>query len=254
MQLPCGGCIGCRKAKAQAWTLRCLLELQKHKTASFTNLTYDEHKVPPTLSRRDITLFYKRLRRHTTKSLRHFTSGEYGEQNGRPHYHAIIYGLDPVTDKAIMDMAWAQGRTRHYPVTPHDIAYVAGYVAKKYAVAPPRNTEFVDYNTGEIFEWQPPFIQPSRGGRGGHGIGGHAREHVASWRDFAILNGAKIPVPRYLHQAWRDLATAEQIEQLEYEKAEKRAMNKETRTEYHLNAAEKQAIAQQQLQAQKRKL
>jgi hypothetical protein len=95
LALPCGGCLGCRTARAKEWALRCQLELQEHDHAVFTTLTYDEKYLPPTLNKRHLTLWLKKLRKRTgtTQPVRFFACGEYGEQNARPHYHAILYGL-----------------------------------------------------------------------------------------------------------------------------------------------------------------
>lgn len=44
------------------------------------------------LSKRDIQLFIKRLRKRNS-GIRYFVVGEYGTQKGRPHYHAVIFNL-----------------------------------------------------------------------------------------------------------------------------------------------------------------
>lgn len=250
LKLPCGGCLGCRKAKAKEWALRCTLELHDHQHATFTTLTYDDKKLPPTLRRRDLQLFIKRLRRHTPNRIRFFACGEYGEQNGRPHYHAILYGCSAPTDSDRINTAWSQGHTQTVAVTPAAIAYTAGYAAKKIGLKPePVNKTVIDYETGEEYEWQEPFLQMSRN----PGIGGTARQHTKSWRDYAILNGTRIPVPKYLHKAWQKTATTEQIENREHEQYLKQ-LTKERITERMLEAEEQIAIAQQKLQAEKRKL
>lgn len=249
--IPCGGCAGCRKAKAQAWTLRCLLEMQDHQAATFTTLTYHENTKPETLQRRDLQLFLKRLRRRTSNKLRFFACGEYGEQKHRPHYHAILFGISATTDARRIQMAWDQGFTTNEPITPRRIAYTAGYVQKKYDEPKPLAAEYINYTTGELYQWQPPFIQMSRGGRTGHGIGGTARRHTASWRDFAILNGTRMPVPKYLHKAWEEASTEQQIEEQQYEHYQ-RSLTKERMTTERLEAQEQIQIASNKLQAEKR--
>lgn len=248
LQLPCGGCLGCRKAQAQAWTLRCLLESQDHERSIFTTLTYDGGSLPPTLQRRDIQLFYKRLRKRVKQKIRHFTCGEYGEQNNRPHYHSIIFGAS-LEDTDRINLAWAQGHTKTESVTPRRIAYTAGYVAKKYFVPKWITDEYVDYTTGEIYEWQQPFLQMSRR----PGIGNSARRHTQSWRDFAVLNGTRIPVPKYLHSAWEEIATTDEKEERDYEKY-LRSLTKERMTAQQLAASEEIAKAANKLTAERRKL
>ena len=103
MTVPCGKCIACRKAKAREWTLRMLHELDTSRDATFLTLTYDDdslHVSPNTgfasLCKRDLQLFFKRLRRALPGlPLRYFSVGEYGDNTLRPHYHAIMYNLSP---------------------------------------------------------------------------------------------------------------------------------------------------------------
>lgn len=44
--LPCGGCIGCRLERAQAWAVRCVHEAQMHEANCFITLTYDDEHLP----------------------------------------------------------------------------------------------------------------------------------------------------------------------------------------------------------------
>lgn len=108
--------------------------------------------------------------------------------------------------------------------------------------------ERVDYETGEVYQWQPPFIQMSRR----PGVGGHARQWVNSWRLFAVANGHKIPVPRFLHEAWKLQATPLEVEELLFEKT-KLAAHRDSSAE-RLEAAEKIAISLQAEKARGRNL
>lgn len=222
LALPCGKCTGCRSDKARAWTLRCHLEMQQHRSATFVTLTYDDDHLPPTLSREHLQKWVKRFRKETTKvdptrRIRFFACGEYGEHTNRAHYHAIIFGGQE-TDRPLVAKAWSLnnrpfGRTQCDRATPHAIAYVAGYVAKKYNyIGDEVANERVDPTTGEVYTHQPPFLQMSQG------IGGEARKHTDSWRSFAVYNGGKLAVPRYLHEAWRATATEHEKQLLREEK------------------------------------
>ena len=245
LQLPCGSCIGCQTSKAKAWALRCHLEAATHPIVGFTTLTFNDENLQVTLARRTYQLFVKRLRRSLpARALRHFGCGEYGEKNQRPHYHAILFGT---ADEQLVDRAWGLGHTFTVRATAATINYVAGYTAKKIgwqlAVE-----ERIDYSTGEIYTWQPPFIQMSRN----PGIGAHARQFVNSWRSEAIYNGKRQPVPRFLHEAWKAQATEEEIQALQTEK-EARALARATdKPDYTRRANEALAIAKQALQASRR--
>lgn len=97
VQIACGQCIGCRLDKARAWAIRCVHESSLYRSNIFVTLTYDNDHLPlyNSLSKRDLQLFFKRLRKHFPDvKIRYFACGEYGEQFQRPHYHAIIFNLD----------------------------------------------------------------------------------------------------------------------------------------------------------------
>lgn len=255
LYLPCGGCLGCRMARAKAWALRNHLELQQHDHALVATLTYDDAHLPPTLDKRHLQLAIKRLRHHkrkrstTAPTVRFFGCGEYGEKNKRPHYHAILYGIGLHEQQLVTD-AWRQGHVHYDTVTPASIAYIAGYTAKKMADHYwSAQHERVDPTTGEVYSWQPPFIQMSRN----PGIGAHAREHAKSWRLYAVHNGYRMPVPRYLHEAWKAIATNDQLEELLYEKSQI-AKTKEPTNYEKITAAAKITEAKHQLTTERRTL
>lgn len=235
-------------ANARAWALRCQLEAQLHQRAAFTTLTYNDESLPPTLDKRHVQRWLKRLRKKMgpARPLRFFACGEYGEQTARPHYHAILYGIGQ-DDEHLVEETWGHGHTRTEQLTPARIAYAAGYAAKKIGYMKDALHERVDPSTGEVYTWQPPFIQMSRR----PGIGGHARQWVNSWRLFAVHNGTKMPVPRFLHEAWKKQATAQQQEELLFEKSKLTTL-RDTSPE-RLEAAEKIAISKQKKQAERRK-
>lgn len=209
----CGTCLGCRKDKAFAWTLRNLFEWHQHQHACWVTLTYA--KAPISLDKSHLQTWLKRVRRrcHPAK-IRFFACGEYGEKFGRPHYHCILYGVD--RDNLAMvravEGAWQYGIARVDELRPEAVAYVAGYVSKKYAgTRVARGTEVVDSETGEVMKWQDPFLQMSRN----PGIGANARAFASSFRDRAVHGGRPVPVPRYWHEAWKAQASDAQLEALQ---------------------------------------
>lgn len=249
LRLPCGKCTGCKTSQALAWALRCHLEWKEHDETAFTTLTYADRWLPPTLEKRHLQLFLKRYRRKAARPIRFFASGEYGEQNGRPHFHALLFGAGPADAHRVQE-TWGMGHTHTVPITPAAINYVAGYTAKKLGDTLRAQREEVDPETGEVYRWQPPFIQMSRR----PGIGGHAREkYRSSWRSYAVHEGRQLPLPRFLHEAWKKTATPEQLEQLAQEKYEYRR-TKQIVTDQMLEAGLEIAIAKQALKAGKRKI
>lgn len=257
LKIPCGTCIGCRTSYAREWALRCTLEAQFHEVTCWTTLTYEEKYKPPTLDKKHLSGFLKRLRarvwaKHKTK-VRFLASGEYGEKFGRPHLHAILYGLS--ADNREIQEAWPYGNTREYPITPAAISYVAGYTQKKVGRANHWLTthfERVDPDTGEVYYYQPPFLEMSRN----KGIGDKARQYWRSWRSTAIKDGYEIPVPRFLHKAWADNATEEEQVILNEEKRDK--LNKLSAQGHYdiarMEARELNAYAKQQMRKYERSL
>lgn len=245
LRLPCGRCLGCIKSKAREWAVRCMLEMRDHEYATFVTLTYAPKYLPPTLSREHLSLYIRYVRRE--HPIRFFGCGEYGEENGRPHYHAIIFGAHP--EEKILKTAWKKGFVTAEAVTPRRIAYTAGYTAKKLQDRMERQkpTERVS-EYGESFYYQPPFTQMSLK----PGIAANARDkYWQSWRETAIHSGREIPVPRYLHQGWIRQTTPEQHQTLQTQKANK---PRPLLTREHLRASGEIALARHTLNQQTRKL
>lgn len=242
LRLPCGRCLGCAQRRAREWVLRCRFELQQHEATCWTTLTYDEEHCPPTLIKRDLSGFLKRLRaRRSGSVVRFFGCGEYGERKGRPHYHAILFGV-PQSDAEDVRACWKYGNVRVDPIAPAAIAYVAGYSAKKVGATRERYPrDVVDMSTGEVLPFQEPFVLMSRR----PGLGAHVRRFSDSWKESAVLDGQAYPVPRYLHDSWRKSASDVEIEEL----AERRRLRgiQTARSREQLRVSERVASAKRDL-------
>lgn len=148
---PCGQCRGCLTNRKQLWTHRIILESHAHEQNAFITLTYNDENLPlndegtPTLKKRDLTLFIKRLRSKLPQKLRYYAVGEYGANGTRginPHFHVCLFGADERYTQEIHD-SWitetgsgttegqSLGHTFTGSLTPQSAAYVAGYVQKK---------------------------------------------------------------------------------------------------------------------------
>lgn len=213
LQIPCGQCTECRKNERLGWALRCKLEANEWDASTFITLTYAD--APTQLQLRDLQLFHKRLRRllgakkRGRRKYKHFCCGEYGEENGRPHYHGLLFGVHDRKDEALMEHAWGLGHVRADPISIARIHYVTGYTTKK--LAQPHQLEGIDYETGEVIQLAPPFRTMSKN----PGIGATAMQWRNAWRTHAVLEGKTISVPRYLKQKWAETATKEEIEERE---------------------------------------
>jgi len=153
----CGKCALCRIQKRREWSMRMVHERGYHDSCMFLTLTYNDENLPyhypetannrpvyPTLEREALQKFFKRLRKQlpTDKKIKYFACGEYGPKNQRPHYHAIIFGLDPLSkfDRELIKSAWQlcdwskeieEGSFGF--VSGASIDYVSQYVAKKHS-------------------------------------------------------------------------------------------------------------------------
>lgn len=143
----CGQCLPCRFNRARIWTHRLTLEALQHKENCFLTLTYAEEPPGNSLSKRDLQLFMKRLRKDVyPRKVRFFACGEYGEQHGRPHYHVALFGLPTcrrgqtqwrrhsktcceVCDRMLR--LWEHGLVYLGSLEPASARYVTGYVVKK---------------------------------------------------------------------------------------------------------------------------
>lgn len=174
IKVPCGKCIGCRLDYASAWADRIMLEAKEWHNNIVINLTYDDDHLTwndgidtktgelrkhPTLVKRDVQLFIKRLRKKyqgiepwtnpdtgkEQQPIRFFMCGEYGDQKGRPHYHIIMFNFRPPDmqrwelnengyqmyySKEITKL-WGMGMVKLNELTREMAEYIARYVTKK---------------------------------------------------------------------------------------------------------------------------
>ena len=109
-RVPCGRCLGCRAAKSKEWAQRLLNEQAYWRTESFITLTYDDKNLPEggKLVKSDLQLFFKRLRKNIDWPIKYYACGEYGDVTFRPHYHAIVFGIDKRDSKNIIK-SWDKG-------------------------------------------------------------------------------------------------------------------------------------------------
>lgn len=151
----CGKCTQCHNMYLRHWTFRLQRQLDVSKTAVFVTLTYDSEHITwknglRTLVKKDMQDFFKRLRKSLPAlSIKYLYCGEYGTKNKRPHYHAIILGVD-MNDFNTIHKSWSMGHVHIGTVTPASIAYTLKYSLK-------------GDDTKVRFGLCPPYIQMSKG-------------------------------------------------------------------------------------------
>lgn len=203
IQLPCGSCIGCRGRRAEDWTVRCVHELEVPppgyaQVGSFVTLTYSDAHLPEDggLQVRDLQLLWKRLRNEGLK-FRYFACGEYGETNFRPHYHAIVFGVDFNQSQAALQEAWGKGFVSVGKASYASAKYVAKYAVKSSGAA----RAWVNPRTGEFV--RRPFLTMSR--KPGIGSAWFARYKGDVFpSDEVVLDGKTYRPPRFYDERLSD--------------------------------------------------
>lgn len=217
IEIPCGKCLGCKLDYSRMWADRCMLEAQYYDHSYFVTLTYDNVHVPRsqyiddrtgelcdalTLRKSDFQKFMKRLRKKYGQ-VRYYACGEYGGKSMRPHYHAILFGLnlddlvlykssDGMTyyNSPSLSTVWKDGFVVISEVTWATCAYTARYVVKK-----AKSKNKLDYSK---FNIQPEFVVMSR--RPGIGYQ-YFEDHDCYDYDYINIStpdgGKKIRCPRY---------------------------------------------------------
>lgn len=223
IKLPCGQCIGCRLLRSVSWAARCMHEIQLHEENCFITLTYDDEHLPDdySLRKEDFQKFLKRLRKEIyPRKIRYFMCGEYGDDSWRPHYHAIIFNYsfpdkqrvqireveNPYYISDQLSSLWPYGYHMVAEANFDTAAYVARYCTKKITGEKAEshyNRVITDWNefTGEITHFQEVDLVPeyaTQSKRPAIGKDWYQRYKGDCFpSDFLIVDGRKVPVPRY---------------------------------------------------------
>lgn len=224
LELSCGKCIGCRIDRTREWAVRCAHEAQMHDESCFLTLTFSNDYLPWNYSVDviDWQRFMKRLRKSIgSKKIRSFACGEYGTENLRPHYHALVFGHD-FADKVLyktndtgdriytsptLHKLWPYGLATLGTVNFQTARYTAGYIQKKIG-----GDMAADHYkrkhplSGIIHTVKPEFSTKSL--KPGIGLSWFEKYEADCFPSgFVILDGTKYPVPQYY---LRKLAEKEQ--------------------------------------------
>jgi len=158
----CGQCSGCRRDRACNWATRCMHEASLYVLNSYVTLTYRDESIR-SLRYEDFQLFMRYLRRARPRTkVRFFMCGEYGDQLGRPHFHALLFNCDfgdrkyfksasghKLYTSVELDSLWGHGFALVGGVSFQSAAYVARYVMKK-VNGQLADDHYLDRLTGEM--------------------------------------------------------------------------------------------------------
>lgn len=184
--VPCGKCIECQLSYARQWSTDCICEKKywPDEQCWFITLTYSDEYLPQaeyktedgkiykgiSLRKKDLQDFWKRVRKHYDCKIKYLNAGEYGTL-GRPHYHAIVFGLPLKTEnfkylgknnngdaywtEPELEKIWGKGNIIIGQVTQKSINYVVRYTIKKW-----KNK---DSGLNKMMGRTPEFISMSQG-------------------------------------------------------------------------------------------
>lgn len=224
ISLPCGKCKGCRLERSRQWAVRIMHEASLHDVTKggrgncFITLTFNEESIAKrghhSVDVRDYQLFMKRLRKKFGNGIRFYHCGEYGDQYGRPHYHAILFNhsFDDrypwkrhngslLYRSDSLEKLWPYGYSSVGDVTFNSAAYVARYVMKKWN-GPQADSHYtrisndIDHSTGEVFKVLPEYNTMSR--RPGIAKDWYlANKDEVFPSDSVVVNGKEVRPPKY---------------------------------------------------------
>lgn len=214
IQIPCGQCAGCRLERSRQWAIRCVHEASLHEQNSFITLTYSDENIPQDrgLVIEHFQKFMKRLRKYyAPRRIRFFHCGEYGENFGRPHYHACLFNLDfddkelfkevngvKVYTSETLSKIWGKGFVTVGDVNFESAAYVARYIMKK-VTGEKAIDHYAEYDpyTGEVFSYRKPeYTTMSRRPGIASGWFQQFKDDVYP-EDFVVIKGRKMRPPKF---------------------------------------------------------
>lgn len=231
LKLRCGQCIGCRVSRSEDWATRCVHESKQYDSSVFLTLTFDDGKcrVPDSIYHYPFQKFMKRLRKSVEcvhidvdgfasgarkfrtvvrPRISYFMCGEYGENFGRPHYHALVFGVD-FPDKVLfrqspelfrsaeLERLWPFGFSSIGAVTFESAQYVAGYIVGRKTG---KDAEDHYYRlrpaTGELVPVEPEYGHMSLRPAIGAGFIEKFTSDVYT-QDVCVVNGVKRKPPKF---------------------------------------------------------
>lgn len=225
MRVPCGQCLGCRDDYGKHWAARIVHEATLWRHNCFITLTYrDKALCTPDQLEKGLYLpdhgslvkshfqnFMKRLREHFKgRCIRYYQCGEYGDENGRPHYHACLFNVrfddqcfhsnnygNPLFTSETLEDLWSYGYATIGELTYDSAAYTAGYIFKKVtgSRAHDHYLRFDDY--GNPYWLEPEYVAMSRGSNKWEkekGLGGLGKKWIECYHE-DVFPSDELPIP-----------------------------------------------------------
>lgn len=224
---PCGQCMPCRLNRRRIWAHRIMIEASQHEYNAFVTLTYSDEFLPfrGSLDAGHARDWLKRIRRAVEPSrIRFYLVGEYGDQMGRPHYHAALFGYQNCaygetrnTERTgvhrecckscdVVRDTWGMGRISVGYLDISTAQYIAGYVTKKMTRHDDVRLE------GRYPEFARMSLRPGIGFSGMSDVADVLLRYGERWVDVpaTLAHGTKeMPLGRYLRGTLRSMCGME---------------------------------------------
>ena len=267
IEIACGQCIGCRMRRASDWSLRVMHEASLWDDNCFVTLTYGRDKLPPhgSLCHEDYQKFMKRVRKKYGL-VRYYMAGEYGPENGRPHYHSCLFNVgfrddrEPVGRSAsgevfynspVLEELWGHGNVSVQDLTPGTASYTARYIMKKALGEAAKTAYQVVTEDGEIVQLAPEYAAMSL--KPGIGAGWLERYTKDVYRfDYVVEDGVKRPAPKYYDKLFKrrsgpvvvgDKLVPDQFDEIEYARVKRAEASRGNCTDERLAVRERVHLA-----------
>lgn len=242
--IACGDCKHCSMLKAADKGVQAVHEAHYHDECCFITLTYNNKKIPYDLELhpKDFQDFAKRLRKaYAPRKIKIMYCGEYGSKTFRPHWHAILFGIDfhdkvheytrngikIYSSKDLQDF-WTDpsdnepfGMVTVGSLNFNSAAYVARYSSKKHLFAAPEAHKV----TGHV-NYKKEYHHP--GNNLGRSWFDDYKHTDAYDNDFIILLNkpkTKFRVPQKYDQ-WLELEDPDLLKEIKRERRKKAEANK----------------------------
>lgn len=146
--VPCGKCMACLKDYQNSWSIRIQEEFKHYGYGYFFTLTYNNDSVPTVVDTDSGLLYHSVFKPHVqdwikrfrtrllrqngkAKEIKYFVTSEYGPRTLRPHYHGVIFGVDDIEFRLLLnDWTGRYGYATYKLIPAHLCGGASRYVAK----------------------------------------------------------------------------------------------------------------------------
>lgn len=172
LYVPCGKCILCKSKKVQDWQCRALCESETSTTKPlWIGLSYNDRWLPENgVVKADAQKFLKRLRIRLDRAgydheLRYFLCSEYGDNDGRAHYHLLLFNFPDMDDQKkylLIRDAWSRVVSLDEWLTFPDYSRFAHWKLKSEYDRPEIRTKLKNFYNQGMYKEMVPFCRSIR--------------------------------------------------------------------------------------------